>query len=71
MSYIVIVDMDQPDIRRFVGIKSGERLGLAEFDSLDDVKTLKDKHHLGVFEWLIIGVKDDACCELDTIGPRR
>ena len=60
MSYIVIVDMDQPDIRRFVGLQAEDEFSLAEFDSIMEVETLKEKHSLGVFEWLVIGVKDDS-----------
>ena len=58
MSYIIIVDMDQPGIRRFVGIRDEDEFSLAEF-SKKEAKALKAKHPLGVFNWLLIGVRDD------------
>ena len=71
MTYIAIVDMDQPGHHVFVGIENENNFELAEFDTVQEIETLQGEHPLGVFEWLIIGVKDDAYCELDTIGPRR
>jgi len=64
MSYIVIVDMDQPGIRKFVGLENENGFELAEFDTLDEVKELKEKHHLGVFEWMAIGVRGNIDTEL-------
>lgn len=71
MTYIAIVDMDQPGHHVFVGIENENEFELAEFDTIQEIKTLKDEHSLGVFEWMIIGVKDDVSCGLDTISPRR
>ena len=71
MSYVVIVDMDQPGIHRFVGIENENNFELAEFDTVQEVEALQGEHPLGVFEWLVIGVKDDTHCGLDTIGPGR
>ena len=59
MSYIIIVDMDQPGNHRFVGIQSEDEVSLAEF-SFDDAEELKTKHPLGVFDWILVGVKDDS-----------
>jgi hypothetical protein len=58
MSYIVIVDMDQPGIRKFVGLQADDEFSLAEF-SHKEAKELKAKHSLGVFSWLLIGVRED------------
>ncbi len=64
MSYLVIVDMDQPGNRMFVGLDAGNDFELAEFKTIQEVKELKSKHHLGVFEWLAIGVRDDTDFEV-------
>lgn len=58
MSYIVIVDMDQPGHRVFVGLQAEDEFSLAEF-SHAEAKELKAEHALGCFPWLLIGVKDD------------
>lgn len=57
MSYIVIVGMEQPESCKYVGLEADDNFSLAEFDSIADVKALKEKHMLGVFEWLVIGVR--------------
>ena len=64
MSYLAIVDMDQPSNRMFVGIDAGNEFELAEFKTVQEVKELKVGHPLGVFEWLVIGVRDDTDFEL-------
>lgn len=64
MSYIVIVDMDQPGNRMFVGLRTENEFELAEFDNVGKVKLLKIEHALGVFEWLVIGVRGDASIDV-------
>lgn len=64
MSYIVIVDMNQPDIRRFVGLEAKDEFSLAEFDNISQVENPKEKHSLGVFEWIAVGVRDDFDTEV-------
>ena len=40
MTYIAIVDMDQPSHHVFVGIENEKDFNLAEFDTIQEIKTL-------------------------------
>lgn len=63
MSYIVIVDMDQPGSRFFIGLQENE-YEMAEFATHADILELKAKHSLRVFEWIVIGVREHTGTEI-------
>ena len=50
--WIVIVDMEQPDIRRPVSLTDMEDdFSCAAFESVQHIERLKRGHPLGVFVW--------------------
>ena len=61
--YVVIIDMDQPENRRFLGMTDDWEL--APFDTLEEIKELKKDHGMGVFTWLVIHVNTDPTIMTD------
>ena len=57
---VVIVDMDQPGIRKFVGLETKNQFELAEFETVSEIETLKATHALGVFNWYLLDLKCEA-----------
>jgi hypothetical protein len=55
---VVIVDMDQPGNRMFVGLEEGvDSFDMAKFSDLNEIRTLKNTHPLGVFMWVVVNMK--------------
>ena len=55
----MIVDMDQPGVRKFVPFydENGGEMEVTQFESLDEIRELKQRHNLGVFSWVVVDME--------------